>query len=112
MSTASLMPLCRKCGITLGTSYVYCADGFMYHHMCYPVSPKEARILELERDLAAAGDLELEHSDTIRHLKTDRDRYAAALRIIAGIDHCIDGLMGNVDVARVALRVTNSEEKK
>lgn len=60
LSRTAITPVCRKCGVELGQSYVYCADGFMYHHMCYPVSPKEARILELERDLAAAT-AEIEH---------------------------------------------------
>lgn len=53
ISRTTITPICRKCGVELGQSYVYCADGFMYHHMCYPVSPSQAKIAELERQLAS-----------------------------------------------------------
>ena len=37
------------------------------------------------------------------------ERLRAALRIIAGYQHCIDNLMSNVDVARAALKETGHD---
>lgn len=36
-------------------------------------------------------------------LRAERDRLAQALRIIAGLEQCIDNTLGNVEIARRAL---------
>jgi len=50
---------------------------------------KSAFARQLERELAA--------------LRAERDRLAQALRIIAGLEQCIDNTLGNVEIARRAL---------
>lgn len=50
MSTATVMT-CRKCGETLGSSYLYTADGFSYHHACFPVAPRDAETARLQEQV-------------------------------------------------------------
>lgn len=110
LSRTAITPICRKCGVELGQSYVYSTDGFIYHHMCYPVSPKEVRILELERDLAAA-------QAGLAKSEADNARLAIALKFYADVSKYpapLTGGMGDLwadcgQIARDALFPTPSE---
>lgn len=46
-------PRCSKCGIELGSAYIYGTDGKMSCWACFPASPSATRIAQLEREYAS-----------------------------------------------------------
>jgi len=68
-STTAIEPCCGKCGQPLGSSFLYNGRSG-YHHGCYPVSPQQARIAELERQLSEA----VERAEVVEKALADEKR--------------------------------------
>ena len=60
---------------------------------------------KLQRDL----DLLKAANDDVRRIAEERNRYQEALEIIAGEKFCPDNLLGNVDIAKLALSSSNDQ---
>lgn len=72
--TTAIEPKCGKCGQPLGSSFLYNGRAG-FHHECFPVSPAQKQIADLQRQLSEAvqGRDEMERELAIEKTRSHGD---------------------------------------